>query len=289
MPPSLPLVVALFAGPAATLPTDVWQVAPEVAGRPFWLQNTLRKDRAALLIPGLKIHPLRPARVTRPELHDWQEPRSEMVKALARDFDVFAFGYAQTAAVDVVAHTPGLRETVGQLRQAGYQEIVLIGHSAGGIVARQFVECYPDAGVTRVIQVAAPNAGSDFAAFFKTGYPKSQAPFVQSLAPAARAESARRVRSLVSPRVEMVCVVCKLRGIDGDGLVHLASQWPEDLRQQGIPAVVAASSHWQAPRSGPGVAVIAELARTRLTRWSAEQVDVGRKVLFKDPDEKPRK
>jgi pimeloyl-ACP methyl ester carboxylesterase len=289
MPPSLPLVVALFAGPAANLPTDVWQVAPEVTARPFWLQNPGRKDRAALLIPGLKIHPLRPARVTRPELHDWQEPRGEMVKALARDFDVFAFGYAQTASVDVVAHVPGLREAVGRLRQAGYQDVVLIGHSAGGIIARQFAECYPDTGVTRVIQVACPNAGSDFAAFFKTGYPKSQAPFVQSLAPAARAEAVRRARSLFSPRVELVCVVCKLRGIDGDGLVHVASQWPGDLQQQGIPAAVAPISHFDVMKTASSARLIAELARSRLTRWSPAEVDVARKALFKDPDERPRK
>lgn len=289
MSPSLPLVVALSAAPAATLPTDVWQVAPEVTARPFWLRPVGRKDRAALLIPGLKLHPLRPGRVTRPELHDWQEPKGEMAKALAADFDVYAFGYAQTAAVDVVAHTPGLREAVARLRQTGYQEVVLIGHSAGGIVARQFAESYPDSGVTRVVQIATPNAGSDFAAFFKTGYPRSQAAFVQSLAPAARAEAARRVRSLVSPRVEMVSVVCKLRGIDGDGLVHVNSQWPGDLQQQGIPAVVVPAMHWVAPRAAPGVPVIAELARSRLVRWSADEVEAARKVLFKDPDEKPRK
>jgi pimeloyl-ACP methyl ester carboxylesterase len=289
MPPSLPLVVAVFAAPAANLPTEVWQVTPESVARPFGQSNTGRKDRAALLIPGLKIHPLRPVRVTRPELHDWQEPRSEMVRALTRDFDVFAFGYAQTAAVDVIAHTPGLREVVGQLRQAGYQEVVLIGHSAGGIIARQFAECYPNSGVTRVVQVATPNNGSDFAAFFKTGYPRSQAPFVQSLAPAVRAEAVRRARSLFSPRVEMVSVVCKLRGIDGDGLVHLASQWPGDLQQQGLPAAVVQVSHFDAMKAPPSVRVIAELAGARLTRWSPEQVETARKVLFKDPDEKPRK
>lgn len=289
MPPSLPLVVSLFAAPAAALPTDVWQVAPDTAGRPIWVQTAGRKERAAVLIPGLKIHPLRPGRVARPELHDWQEPRSELVKALAREFDVFAFGYAQTAAVDVVAHAPGLREIVGQLRKAGYDEVVLIGHSAGGIVARQFAESYPDSGVTRVVQVAAPNVGSDLAAFFKTGYPKSQASFVQSLAPAARAEAVRRGRSLFSPRIEMVCVVCKLRGIDGDGLVHLTSQWPDDLQQQGIPAAVAPVSHFDVMKAAASVRLITDLARASLTRWSPEQVGTARRVLFKDPDEKLKK
>jgi pimeloyl-ACP methyl ester carboxylesterase len=286
MPPSLPLVVALLAAPAANLPTDLWQVAPETQGRPWWQQNAPRKDRAVLLIPGLKIHPLRPNRATRPELHDWQESRSELVKALARDADVFAFGYAQTVPVDAVAHTPGLREAVRQMRTAGYNEVVLIGHSAGGIVARQFAEAYPDAGVTKVIQVASPNAGSDLAAFFKTGYPKVQAPFVQSLAPAVRADVLGRNRAVVSTRVEAACVVCRVRGIDGDGMVTTASQWPADLQQQGVPAALAPVIHFEAMKAAASVKLIAELARERLVRWSPEQVDQARRVLFRDVEEK---
>src|SRR5688500_9199097 len=105
MTPSLPLVVAVCAAPAVNLPTEVWQVAPDAQVRPWGQSTQPRKDRAALLIPGLKIHPLRPALCTRPERHDWQEPRAELVKALAPHFDVFALGYAQTAPLDVVAHT----------------------------------------------------------------------------------------------------------------------------------------------------------------------------------------
>src|SRR5205814_8805878 len=58
--PSLPLVVAVFAAPAANLPTELWQVAPDTRSKPG---SDVRptKDRAVLLIPGLKIHPLRPA------------------------------------------------------------------------------------------------------------------------------------------------------------------------------------------------------------------------------------
>jgi hypothetical protein len=289
MTPSLPVVVALFAAPAATLPTELWQVAPDTAGKPWWQATTGRKERAVLLVPGLKIHPLRPQLVHKPQLHDWQEPRSTIVQTLGRDSDVFAFGYAQTVPVDVVAHSPGLRDAVTQMRTAGYKEVVLVGHSAGGIVARQFVEAYPDAGVSKVIQVAAPNAGSDAAAFFKGGYPKAQAPFVQSLAPAARAEGQRKSTTLVSPRVELVCVVCRIAKANGDGLVKLDSQWPDDLQQQGVPAAVAPVSHFDAMKAAASVKLIALLTRDRLVRWDAEQVEQARRVLFRDPDEKPKK
>ena len=188
MTPSLPLVVAVFAAPAATLPTEVWQVAPDAKGKPGWLNNPRTKDRAVLLVQGLKIHPIRPARCTRPELNEWQQPTSEIVRTLAKDFDVFAFGYAQTVPLDAVAQSPGMREVVADIKKAGYTEIVLVGHSAGGVVARLFVENHPDAGVTKVITVAAPHAGSEIANL-KVGYPKAQAPFVQSLTIEARREA----------------------------------------------------------------------------------------------------
>ena len=288
MPPSLPLVVAVFAAPAATLPTELWQVAPDMSAKPWWLAGERRKERAVLLIPGLKLHPLRPAKVTRPEMHDWQEPKSELVKTLAWDADVFAFGYAQTVPLDVVPHTPGLRDAVEQLRKVGYQDIVLIGHSAGGVIARLFVENYPDAGVTKLIEVATPNLGSELASVFKTGYPKVQAPFVQSLAPSVRMEAVQTSKRPLSSKVEMVCVICKLRRIDGDGLVPLASQWPEDLQKQGVPATLVMASHFEAMKAAPAIRKISELAREKLTRWSPEQLETARRVLFRDADE-PKK
>src|SRR5215831_8734547 len=160
MTPSLPAVMMVFAAPCANLPTDVWQVAPAANGRAMWLNAPRTKDRAVLLIPGLKIHPLRPALASRPEIHNWQEPNSDLVRTLAPDFDVFAFGYAQTAPLDAVALSPGLRDAVANLKKAGYKDVVLIGHSAGGVIAQLFATNYPDAGVTKVIAVAAPLTGS---------------------------------------------------------------------------------------------------------------------------------
>ncbi|HJZ55263.1 MAG TPA: alpha/beta fold hydrolase [Gemmataceae bacterium] len=279
MSPSLSLAVITFAAPVIDLPAKLWQVAPDNPAPP-WLVT--RKERAVVLVHGLRFHPLRPTLATRPARHEWQEPRSELVKALAADADIYAFSYAQTVPLDAVAHSAGLREAVGQLRAAGYREIVLIGHSAGGVISRLFVENYPDAGVTKVIQAAAPNTGSEVAAVLKNGAPKFQAPFVQSLTPSARFEAFRMSKNLLSPKLEIACIVCKVKRIEGDGLVPLASQWPDELQQQGVPAVLVPVSHWEVMNTAAGVKAIAALAREKLTRWSPEQADRARKVLFRD-------
>ena len=59
MLPSVPVIVAVFCAPAANVPTELWQVAPDARGAK-WLNVPRAHDRAALLIPGLKIHPIRP-------------------------------------------------------------------------------------------------------------------------------------------------------------------------------------------------------------------------------------
>jgi pimeloyl-ACP methyl ester carboxylesterase len=279
MSPSLSLVVLTFAAPTATLPAEVWQVAPDNPGPP-WLVT--RKDRAVLLVHGLRIHPLHPTRSARPDRHEWQDPRSELVRLLARDADVFAFSYAQTVPLDAVAHSAVLREAIAGLKAAGYREIVLVGHSAGGVICRLFAENYPDAGVTKVIQAATPNTGTEIAAALKNGYPRYQAPFVQSLTPSARFEGFRLSKKLLSPKLEMACIVCKVRRIEGDGLVPLASQWPDELQQQGVPAVLLSMSHWEVMTTTAGNRVIADLMREKLARWSPNQVDQARKVLFRD-------
>ena len=288
MTPTVPAVFALAVAltPVMSLPTAVWQVGPEVKARfdgdPVALMVT--KDRAVLLVHGLQLHPIRPDRAHRPELHEWAQPKAGLVQTLARDFDVYAFGYAQTVPVDAVSVSPGLAAAVEKLRAAGYRELVLIGHSAGGVIARQFVERNPDAGVTKVIQVAAPNAGSEFAKI-PVGMPKTQAPFVKSLAPRPRRAVARAADGGLADEVEFCCVVCKLPKIHGDSLVALESQWPSDLQRQGVPAALIAVSHFEAMKAGHAVKRIAELARERLIRWTPEQVEQGRQIVFgKDAD-----
>ena len=185
---TLAAMAVLSTAPIVALPTAVWPLAPEAKvradGEPLVIKAT--KPRAVLLIHGLLLRPIRTDKLVRPELHDWQQVKSELVKALAADADVYAFGYAQTVPVDVVSLSPGFIGIVEKLRKAGYKEIVLLGHSAGGLIARHFVERFPEAGVTKVIQVASPNAGSDLANI-PIGIPRLQQGFVKSLAQIGRA------------------------------------------------------------------------------------------------------
>jgi len=287
MPHSLLVIAAMIAAPNVDLPTELWQVAPDSSKKPWAApEKPGEKTRALVLIPGLHVHPLRPTKATRPELRDWQQPKGELVKTLAKDFDVFAFGYAQTVSVDDVAQAPGLRDAVTKLRKAGYKEIVLVGHSAGGVIARQFAESNPDSGVTKVIAVAAPFAGAE-AATFKIGYPKVQAPFVKSLTPEVRLEVTKTNKLAIGPDVDFACVVCKLKRVETDGLVQIRSQWPEDLRQLGVPAVLSHVSHFEAMESADTAKTILELAKEKLKRWTPEEVEQGKKVLFGEPAARP--
>ncbi|HUR52647.1 MAG TPA: alpha/beta fold hydrolase [Gemmataceae bacterium] len=267
---------------AATLPTELRRVSPEPASS--WVRGVAeRKHRAVVLIHGMKVYPLRPPKAAQALLHDWQEPGSALVRELSKDADVFAFAFGQTLPVDLIAHAPALRRAVAKFGAAGYREVVLIGHSAGGVIARVFAEHYPD-GLTKVILVATPHAGSEIANT-TVGYAKCQAPFVHSLAPDVRAVANRKLNRVIAPRVQAVCVVSKLRGIDADGLLTVGTQWPPLLQQQGIPAVLVHDSHWTIIRTPVGVRAVAGLVRDPLVRWSPEQVEVARKVLFGD-DEK---
>ena len=281
MSPSLPAVVMVFASPCANLPTELWSLAPDAPARIEGAVVSRTKDRAVLLIHGLKIHPLRPSLCSRPERHGWQEPTSDLVRTLAPDFDVFAFSYAQTAPLDAVVHAPGLRDSIRKLKKAGYTDIVLVGHSAGGVIARLFAALYPDAGVTKLIAVASPLTGAE-AAKVPIGYPRAQAPFIQSLAPGIRKAAKSEGPPMLDEEVQMACVICKLRGLDSDGLVRLASQWPDDCRSCGIPAVVVSISHWDAMLNPASARVIGELARGKLVRWSNQEVEKAKRVLFGD-------
>lgn len=257
----------------ADVPTELWQVAPDDGGQ-VWggRAATGAKGRAVVLVPGLTLHPLRPARATVATRRPWQEPTSALVKALAPEGDVFAFGYAQTASVDDIATGPGLRDAVARLRKAGYKEIVLVGHSAGGVIARLFAE--QNAGATKVVAVAAPFAGAEAAAL-NVGYGKVQAPFVRSLAP-----DARRVAPPAAAEVPLVCVVCRLKLLASDGVVAARSQWPDDLQRAGAPAVLAPVNHFDVMDHAPTARIIAELTREKLARWDRAETERARKVLF---------
>lgn len=278
-PAALLLALATAAPPSTDLQTEFWQVAPGTAPKRWAAPDKpVAGAKAVVLIPGLHIHPLRPSKVAAPELSRWQLPKSDLVKTLAAEFDVFAFAYSQTLTVDEIAQAAALRDAVAELRKAGYKEIVLVGHSAGAVIGRHFVEQNPDAGVTRVIAVAPPFAGAG-AATLNVGYPKAQAPFVKSLTPVARKDATKQGNAL-GKDIEFACVVCKLKRSDSDGVVPTRSQWPEDLQQLGVPAVLAQVSHIDAMDDSTTAKAILQLAKGKLTRWSPEEVETARKVLF---------
>lgn len=280
------VLITTLLSPVVQLPTAVWQVAPlqiaKFEGEP--LEMKITKTRAALLVPGLLLHPIRPERATRPEMHDWVTAKADLVQQLSRDFDVYAFGYAQTLPVDAVAISTGLHQAVEKLRLAKYEQIVVISHSAGGIIARHYVDLHPNSGIKKVIQVGSPNAGSELANL-TVSIPKAQSapfikvqvPFLQSLSKKYRAEVAAKE---LPGDLEFCCVVCKVPRLPGDTMVSLDSQWPAEFQKQGIPATLVSVTHFEAMKAPHSVQTIVELARENLVRWTPEQVEQGRSVLF---------
>jgi pimeloyl-ACP methyl ester carboxylesterase len=274
---SAALAAFLLLGPD---PVDVRfvQVAPaESDGE--WLCRSAGQRRAVVLIHGVVPHPVNSSIVPRARLSGWEKPGSMLVRELARHADVFSLGYGQNAAVDDVARAPGLHECINRLRAMGYDEIILIGHSAGALIARYFVEDWPGSGVTKVIQVCAPNAGSGWG-HRTVAVRFNQEVFITSMTREARAVAPRTIegRSL-PPEVEFVSVV-GLLGPVSDGVVRADSQWPADLQRQGVPAVVLPVSHITAMRSRTVARKLAQLVIEPAPRWSAEQVEAMRQQLF---------
>jgi pimeloyl-ACP methyl ester carboxylesterase len=276
----LPTVCMLLATGLPTVETKFLQVAPF---RPLSLSGTITRSpgqgRAVILIEGLELHFLDHRKGTQAELRPWQEPGSILVRTLSRDADVFAFSYGQTEPLSDLAALPALAESVQRLRQSGYTEVVLLGYSAGGLIARQFVEDHPEAGVTRVIQVCTPNLGSSLAKI-KSSVGVAQESFLQSLTQPARLRTLQeRSNKRIPDGVEFVTVVANGL-VYGDGVVSTRSQWPEDLQAQGIPAVVLSAEHWDAVRSERSAPAIARLVRDSQPRWDAARVAAMRKRLW---------
>lgn len=266
--------------PCVELPTLVWGIAPEVKADDL---PTLKrkKDRAVVLIHGLLARPLHPAKAEKPDPHTWQKADAPLVKALAEDADVFGVSYAQTVPMDLIPLSKGLRDGIAALKAAGYTEIVLTGHSAGGVIARRFVECHPDCGVTKVVAVAAPFRGSVWANL-TPGFvlPKPQVPFIGSMLPGVRKEWRDKCGCDLPKDVQFCCVVCKLPRLAGDTVVAAGSQWPEELQKQGVSAVVVRSNHFDAMTGEKPIAAIAEVVKGKVKRWDEEQVATARKALL---------
>jgi pimeloyl-ACP methyl ester carboxylesterase len=272
------IVSLLFIADVQPAETRFVQVAPPQAADSI-IFHSVGQKRAVVLIQGLHLHLMRHQNAVRADLRSWQQPGSVLVKTLAHDADVFAFTYGQSMPVTDVADLPALGENIKRLRKAGYREIVLVGFSAGGLVARQFVEDNPEGGVNRVVQVCAPNAGSPMARL-RVGVGAVQKPFVVSLTSQSRVQfmEDRRDRR-IPPAVDFVCVVGNGL-VYSDGLVSTRSQWPDDLQTQGVPAVPFSVEHWHALASEKSAKVIAELVREHQPRWTTGEVAAMRKRLW---------
>jgi len=234
--------------------------------------------RAVILIHGLLVRPLSEAPAKGAVLHSWQRPDSTLVKTLAADSDVFALAYSQNVPVQEVAQTAALPGYIARLQVMGYREIVLVGHSAGGIISRQFVEDRPQSGVTKVVQICTPNDGSSLAKANLT-LRKGQEPFMESLSkPARQRQLQERSGKIVPPNVEFVCIVA-MNGLGTDGIVGCHSQWSEDLQRQGIPFVAISATHNHAVRKKRHADEIARAIREPQPRWSEEKVEVMRRKL----------
>ena len=277
MSPALPILCLVFAS-TPTIETSFVQVAPAKKEGHWW--NAPRKSRAVVLIHGLLVHPFSKTNVGRAHLHSWQKPDCLLVKRLAQDADVFAFSYAQTVSADEIAECPDLEKHLRKLHEDGYREIVLIGHSAGGVIARQFVEDHPDCGVTKVIQVCTPNVGSGWAKWQTVR--ANQIDFLESLTkPARRRRLSMRADKEIPAHIDFACIV-GTGTVVGDGMVSNRSQYPPDLQKQGIPAYPFKSTHWMVLRSQKGVALVARLVREAQPRWDEKQVEAVRRQLLGD-------
>ena len=263
----------------AEVETRFVQILPQPGEGQVSPASPLRR-RAVVLIHGLFLHPFSKEHAGSPLLRDWQGPRSRMVRELGKESDVYAFAYAQNVPLEDVVQGDGLLKGVRLLRGLGYREIVLVGHSAGGVVAREFVEDHPDEGVTKVIQVCTPNGGSSWAK-----WPAScgaQRIFLKSLTKEERRRSlGARDGKRIPAGVGFVCVVGAGAG-EGDGVVRRDCQWTEDLRKQGIPAVVLPVVHPQAMRSSRTARLIAELISSATPRWTEKEVEQARKGVLRE-------
>jgi hypothetical protein len=281
MTPTVAVAAAFVAAlaPATDLTTKFWGIAPHVAELDLpKLKRT--NDKAVVLLHGLMPRPLRPGLAEEADPHGWQKPASDLVKSLATDTDVFGFSYAQTVGVDAVVLSKGLRDGMATLKAAGYTQIVLVGHSAGGIIATRFVELNPNAGVTKVICVSSPYLGSDWANLPESVLPRTQQQFILSLSPDYRQAKAKGWDWEVPKEVQFCCVVCKMPRWGDDTVVALASQWPEPLQKQGVPAVLVGCNHFEAMKCDKGVKAINELVKGRVVRWTPEQTEQAQKALF---------
>ncbi len=271
------LAVCTALGPQAPeVKTQFEQVAPvPLGGKPVRSEG---QTRAVVLIHGFLIH-FSSKSVPLPRFRDWQRPGSVLVRKLVKEADVFSVSYGQNVALDEIVRGSSLRDDLARLRKMGYREIVLIGHSAGGLIARHLVEDYPDAGVTKVVQVCTPNGGTPSA---KALVPRNQKAFLDGLTEEGRQIVLKgRADRRIPASVEFVCVLAHAEDEDTDGLVPTVHQWTADLQKQCVPVVPVTVSHNRAVRAEASAETLARVVREKHPRWKLAQVEKAGKELFK--------
>ena len=270
---TLALITVLSVSGAPTIDSVCLQVAP---AHEKWTRTPDRKQ-AAILIHGYYVHVL-DKNVAKPQFRAWQKADAPLVKELGKNADVFVFAYGQNASLDSIVNHSKLAADVKELRKLGYSDIVLVGHSAGGLIARHFVEDYPDAGVTKVVQLCSPNGGSPLASLTA---PKSQKAFLQSLTTEHRKKCLElRCEKKIPDHVQFICVIAKEKNKDTDGVVPCVCQWTADLQKQGIPAICVTGGHRQVLGDAKFAATVAELINSKQGRWPVARVEMAKKEFF---------
>jgi pimeloyl-ACP methyl ester carboxylesterase len=260
----------------AALGTGAWldhDLAPEPAqvraSRELVQEGPEGTRNAVVLVHGLRASTVLERHAHELWPHDWQRPESSLVEALAEDADVYAVTYTQDAAVHDIAAAPVFIDALGSLSDGAYDDVVLVGHSAGGLLSRWFVEDHPGAGITGVVQLCAPNAGSEWARLYGAGRISHEA-FIQSLS--GRNVRDGRAGKTVPESLDFLVVICDGAAL-GDGVVTDQAQWPESLRRQGIAAVQVPALHFTATRGRLMAARIAAWVGDDHPRLSSEEVE----------------
>ena len=255
------------------------QVAPAHADGKW--ERKPNQTHAVLLIRGLQVH-LSEKAVPKAELQSWQKADSPLVKELGKSTDVFVFAYGQNASLETIVSKSKLADSIARIRKLGYTDVTLIGHSAGGLIARHFVEDNPDAGVTKVVQVCTPNGGSSMASLGVLTAPKNQKPFMDSLTVDHRRKCLEaRADKSIPAKVQFVCVVAKLENESvGDGVVRCNCQWTPELQKQGIPVELVMGGHLEIVRDVRYAETLARMVRQKQERWPAKRIEKARSEIF---------
>jgi pimeloyl-ACP methyl ester carboxylesterase len=273
-----PLLLAFLTAQTVPAKTTVEVLFVKVGPNARVVARSAGQERAVVLIHGLNWHPISKDKVSRALLRPWQQHDSTLVKEISRNADVYSLAYAQTAPCDKIAELPQIREHLRSLKKTGYRDIVLVGHSAGGLIARQFIEDHADAGVTKVIQVCSPNAGTNWAVLKAAR--AVQKPFVASLSHSAREHFLKERKDKRIPKdIQFACVVATIH-LGGDMIVSAKSQWSPDLQDQGIPAHGLHTTHWDAVRNPKGTELLNRLVNETQKRWDESAVREARKKLL---------